>query len=92
MLEWSPSGHILSVTTPVNFRRAGAAESITTTSRLANRAFPALRKAPYSPGVIRCAVVVPAFMIHTPPCLPFSGSPNDFSVAPGTAIVMWGRA
>src|SRR5689334_24036022 len=37
---------------------------------------------PYSPGVMRCAVVVPAFMIQTlfPPA--FSGSPVDAMVAP----------
>src|SRR4051812_29130786 len=42
----------------------------------------------YSPGVMRWAVVVPAFMIHTPPCLLSSGNPSDALVAPGTAIVM----
>src|SRR6266849_893550 len=46
----------------------------------------------YSPGVIRCAVDVPAFMIHTPPDWLFSGNPSDCLVAPGTAIVMWFRA
>src|SRR5437764_1304087 len=39
----------------------------------------------YSPGVMRCAVVVPAFMIHTPPPRPFSGRPIEGVVAPGTA-------
>ena len=43
----------------------------------------------YSPGVMRWAVEVPAFMIHTPPCLLLSGNPSDCVVAPGTAIVMW---
>jgi hypothetical protein len=42
----------------------------------------------YSPGVMRWAVVVPAFMIHTPPDLLSSGNPSDCLVAPGTAIVM----
>src|SRR5581483_5395602 len=42
----------------------------------------------YSPGTIRCAVVVPAFMIQTPPCWPFSGNPSVLPVAPGTAMVM----
>jgi len=32
---------------------------------------------------------VPAFMIHTPPCLGLSGSPSVWVVAFGTAIVMW---
>src|SRR5438445_7398193 len=27
------------------------------------------RRASYEPGIIKCAVLVPAFMIHTPPCL-----------------------
>ena len=45
----------------------------------------------YSPGVIRCAVEVPGFMIHTPPALPLSGKPSDAVVAPGTAIVIWRR-
>jgi hypothetical protein len=31
----------------------------------------------YSPGVMRWAVVVPAFIIHTVPCLPLSGIPVD---------------
>lgn len=31
-------------------------------------------------------------MIHTPPCCPFSGTPSDCAVAPGTAMVMWPRA
>src|SRR5437667_9738643 len=34
-------------------------------------------KRAYWPGIMRCAVVVPAFMIHTPPPRPFSGSPSD---------------
>jgi hypothetical protein len=42
----------------------------------------------YSPGVMRCAVVVPAFMIHTPPALLSLGNPRVAVVAPGTAIVM----
>ena len=42
----------------------------------------------YSPGVMRWAVVVPAFMIHTVPCLLLSGNPIDCVVAPGTAMVM----
>jgi len=46
----------------------------------------------YSPGVIRCAVDVPAFMIHTPPDPFLSGSPRDCVVAPGTAMVMCARA
>ena len=46
----------------------------------------------YSPGVMRCAVVVPAFIIHTMPCLLVSGSPVDCVVAPGTAMVMCVRA
>src|SRR3954466_15136848 len=46
----------------------------------------------YSPGVIRWAVVVPGFMIQTPPSVPVSGSPSDALVAIGTAIVMWWRA
>jgi len=46
----------------------------------------------YSPGTIRCAVDVPAFMIHTPPCLLLSGRPSVCDVANGTAMVMWGRA
>src|SRR5450631_3593604 len=46
----------------------------------------------YSPGVMRWAVVVPAFMIQTPPCLLLSGKPSDCVVAPGTAIVMCVRA
>src|SRR5260370_31701756 len=41
----------------------------------------------YSPGVIKWANDVPAFMIQTPPLAPVSGRPIDFSVAPGTAIV-----
>ena len=41
----------------------------------------------YSPGVIRWAVKVPAFMIQTVPHLPLSGKPSDCVVAPGTAIV-----
>jgi hypothetical protein len=45
----------------------------------------------YSPGVIRWAVVVPAFMIQTPPDLLLSGNPVDCIVAPGTAMVMWVR-
>src|SRR4030095_1452973 len=45
----------------------------------------------YSPGTMRWAVVVPAFMIHTPPCRGLSGSPSDCEVAPGTATVMCGR-
>src|SRR5579872_6880872 len=49
---------------------------------------PAALPVPYSPGVMRCAVVVPAFMIHTPPSLPLSGKPKDCVVAPGTAMVM----
>src|SRR5258708_16879995 len=43
----------------------------------------------HCPGIMRWAVVVPAFMSHTPPPRPFSGSPSDAPVAPGTAIVMW---
>ena len=31
--------------------------------------------------------MVPAFMIHTPPCPGLSGSPSDCVVAPGTAMV-----
>src|SRR5208282_5995897 len=46
----------------------------------------------YSPGVMRWAVEVPAFMIHTPPDLLLSGNPSDAVVAPGTAIVMCARA
>ena len=46
----------------------------------------------YSPGTIKCAVVVPAFMIHTPPGFGLSGNPIDAVVAPGTAIVMCVRA
>jgi hypothetical protein len=34
------------------------------------------------------AFMVPAFMIHAPPCARFSGSPVDCVVAPGTAMVM----
>ena len=30
-----------------------------------------------SPGVMMWAVVVPAFIIHTPPCMLLSGSPVD---------------
>jgi len=41
----------------------------------------------YSPGVIRCAVDVPGFMIHTPPPAPLSGSPSVLVVANGTAMV-----
>jgi hypothetical protein len=41
---------------------------------------------------MRWAVEVPAFMIHTPPCLLSEGSPIDCVVAPGTAIVVWMRA
>jgi len=33
------------------------------------------------------AVLVPAFMIHTPPCSGVSGRPVVSVVAPGTAIV-----
>ena len=46
----------------------------------------------YSPGVMRCAVDVPAFMIHTVPCLLLSGNPVDAVVAPGKAMVMCTRA
>ena len=44
------------------------------------------------PGIIRCAVVVPAFMIHMVPGDVFglSGSPSDWLVAPGTAMVVCG--
>src|SRR6266704_6856790 len=45
----------------------------------------------YSPGVMRCAVDVPAFIIHTP-CPALSASPVDCVVAPGTAMVMCMRA
>src|SRR5678815_2635454 len=47
---------------------------------------------PYSPGTIKWAVVVPGFMIQTPPCLALSGIPVVAVVAPGTAIVVCGRA
>src|SRR4051794_33647229 len=45
----------------------------------------------YSPGTIRCAVVVPAFMIHAPPEPALSGRPVLAVVAPGSATVMCGR-
>src|ERR1051326_6263560 len=41
---------------------------------------------------MRCAVVVPAFMIQIEFCTRLSGSPIDWAVAPGTAMVMWPRA
>ena len=41
---------------------------------------------------MRCAVVVPAFMIQIEFCTRLSGSPIDCAVAPGTAIVMCVRA
>jgi hypothetical protein len=56
------------------------------------RPVPVRSRSSYSPGVMRWAVVVPAFMIHTPPCLGLSSNPSDCVVAPGTAIVMWYRA
>src|SRR6202022_3378358 len=46
----------------------------------------------YSPGVMRCAVDVPAFMIHAVPCLLLSGNPVEAVVAPGKARVMCTRA
>ena len=46
----------------------------------------------YSPGIMRCAVDVPAFMIQTPPTFGLSGNPIDCVVAPGTAMVMCVRA
>src|ERR1700736_3584013 len=51
-----------------------------------------LAPALYCPGIMRWAVVVPAFMIHAPPCLLLSGSPVDCVVAPGTATVVCARA
>ena len=48
--------------------------------------------APYSPGIIKCAVDVPAFMIQTPPIFGLSGNPIDCVVAPGTATVICVRA
>lgn len=41
------------------------------------------------PGVMMCAVEVPAFMIQEPPCLGLSGRPVDCAVDPGIAIVTW---
>ncbi len=35
----------------------------------------------YSPGTMRCAVVVPAFMIQIEFCTRLSGSPSDCAVA-----------
>jgi hypothetical protein len=43
-------------------------------------------------GVMMCALVLPASMIHAPPCLGLSGSPIDAVVAPGTATVVCVRA
>ena len=42
----------------------------------------------YLPGTMMWAFMVPAFMIHAPPCERLSGSPVDCVVAPGTAMVM----
>src|SRR5580704_11337102 len=95
---------MLSVITPVNVcLPGGAAASAAMARRLTDKGFtagppPDLHagrnfKLPlyYSPGVMRCAVVVPAFMIQTPPDLLSLGNPSEAVVAPGTAIVMWFR-
>lgn len=43
------------------------------------------------PGIMICAVDVPAPMIHAPPSLLLSGSPNDCAVPNGTATVVCDR-
>ncbi len=87
--EWFALAHMLSVMVPtkVCVLAACAADSAVSASAHTIR-----RGMTYSPGVIKCAVVVPAFMIQTPPPLPFSGSPTVACVAPGTAMVMCVRA
>src|ERR1035438_4004759 len=90
--EWSVVAHMLSVIEPVNFRFPGAADTLTNDAtiirRLRNRGL-ITASVNYSPGVMRWAVEVPAFMIHTPPAAPVSGRPSVFVVAPGTAMVIW---
>ena len=83
MEAWSLA-HMLSEMVPVNVR-VGATCRAATARRLTTRSF--VRA--YCPGIIRWAVVVPAFMMNTPPPRPFSGSPSEAPVAPGTAMVMW---
>jgi len=88
---WSALEHMLSVMTPVNLRLPWAAANAATRARLTIHDFIIWKERYYSPGVMRCAVVVPAFMIHTPPDAPVSGSPRVLVVAPGTAMVMCDR-
>jgi hypothetical protein len=88
---WLAIGHMLSVMVPTNVcglvcavEQRRKREHPTNTRADAYTLLPSdTSRTVYSPGVIRCAVVVPAFMIQTPPPRPFSGSPIDACVAPG---------
>ena len=68
-----------SLIVPVNVCVRGAADTAATRSTLERRIRTGTLRvvAAYSPGVMMWAVVVPAFMIHTPPCRGLSGIPVD---------------
>ena len=73
---------------PTRAARAKVDADASAGARPAGRPIRRLPWVDYSPGTMRCAVVVPGFMIHAPPWVALSGRPVVAVVAPGRATVM----